>query len=78
MSDSDYDDRKPSGKGNMKPSGKGYHYKKGNCKLIFESTFDCYIMENAPTHIFENQVIPVKINNIAKSFKPNLDTIRVL
>ena len=29
-------------------------------------------------HIFENQIIPVKIHNISKSFKPNLDTIRVL
>ena len=29
-------------------------------------------------NIFENQVIPVRIHNISKSFKPNLDTIRVL
>ena len=53
MSDSDFDDRKPSGKYDMKPSGKGYHYKKGNCKPIFESTFYCYAMDNAPMHIFE-------------------------
>ena len=35
MSDSDVDDRKPSGKGEMKPSGKGYQFKKGNCKPFF-------------------------------------------
>ena len=29
-------------------------------------------------NIFENQVIPVRIHNISKSFKPNLDTIQVL
>ena len=78
MSDSDFDDRKPSGKGNMKPSGKGIMKKRGNCKPAFEPFYDCYSMDDAPMHIFENQVIPVRIHNIAKSFKPNLDTIRVL
>ena len=29
-------------------------------------------------HLFENQIVPVRIHNISKSFKPNLDTIRVL
>ena len=29
-------------------------------------------------HVFENQVIPVRIHNASKKFKPNLDTIRVL
>ena len=29
-------------------------------------------------HIFENHIIPVQIHNILKSFKPKLDTIRVL
>ena len=29
-------------------------------------------------HVFENQVIPVRIHNASKKFKPNLDTICVL
>ena len=29
-------------------------------------------------HVVENQIIPVQIHNISKSFKPKLDTIRVL
>ena len=58
MSDSEYDDRKPSGKGDMKPSGKGYYHTRGNCKPVFEPFFDCYAIDVAPMHIFEKQVIP--------------------
>jgi len=39
---------------------------------------DCYGIDRAPMHIFENQIIPVQIHNISKSFKPKLDTVRVL
>ena len=35
-------------------------------------------MDIAPMNIFENQVIPVGIYNLLKSFRPNLNTIRVL
>ena len=35
-------------------------------------------MDIAPMNIFENQVIPVGIHNLSKSFSPNLATIRVL
>ena len=31
----------------------------------------------APLHIFENQVIPMGIHNLSKSFRPNLNTTRV-
>ena len=57
-----------------KPSGKGSFSWIGNTKL----DFDCYGIEFAPTNIFENQVIPVGIHNLSKSFRPNLATIRVL
>jgi len=35
-------------------------------------------MDIAPLNVFENQVIPVGIHNLSKSFRPNLATIRVL
>jgi len=71
-------DSKPSGKGNYQPSGKGRYYKRGNCKPVFEPYYDCYGIDVAPMHVFENQVIPVRIHNASKKFKPNLHTIRVL
>ena len=77
MADSDFDpndNRKPSGKGKQKSSGKDFAFKKGN----HDTFFDCYGMDIAPLNLFENQVIPVRIHNISKSFSPNLDTIRVL
>ena len=49
ISDSDMDDRKPRGKGDIKLSGKGFQFKKGNCKPYFDSSFDCYAMDNAPS-----------------------------
>jgi len=45
---------------------------------VFVPYYDCYGIDVAPMHVFENQVIPVRIHNASKKFKPNLDTIRVL
>ena len=39
---------------------------------------DPYSLDIAPMNIFENQVIPIGIHNLSKSFRPNLATIRVL
>ena len=38
---------------------------------------DAYCMDVAPFNIFENQIIPVGLHNLSKSFKPNLTTTRV-
>ena len=35
-------------------------------------------MSIAPLNIYENQVIPIGIHNLSKSFRPNMSTIRVL
>ena len=65
------DDRKPSA---TKPSGRGSSFsRRGNTKFM-----DCYSMDIAPMNTFENQIIPVGIHNLSKSFRPNLNTIRVL
>ena len=39
---------------------------------------DPYDMSIAPMNIYENQVLPIGIHNLSKSFRPNLATIRVL
>ena len=39
---------------------------------------DPYDMSIAPMFIYENQVLPIGIHNLSKSFRPNLATIRVL
>ena len=39
---------------------------------------DPYDMSIAPLNIFENQVIPIGLHNLSKSFRPNVSTIRVL
>ena len=39
---------------------------------------DPYGIDIAPLNVFENQVIPVGIHNLSKSFRPNMATIRVL
>ena len=39
---------------------------------------DPYDMFIAPLNIYENQVLPIGIHNLSKSFRPNLATIRVL
>ena len=48
--------------------------RRGNTKF----NLDCYGMDFAPVNIFENQLIPVGIHNISKSFRPNLASIGVL
>ena len=42
------------------------------------SESDPYDMSIAPLNIYENQVLPIGIHNLSKSFRPNLSTIRVL
>ena len=42
-----------------KPGGKGYKNRQGNNK----ENLDCYGMDIAPLHIFENQVIPVEFGD---------------
>ena len=42
-----------------------------------QGEFDAYSMDVAPINIFENQVIPVGLHNLSRSFKPNLTTTRV-
>ena len=39
---------------------------------------DPYGIDIAPLNVFENQVIPVGVHNLSKSFRPNMATIRVL
>ena len=39
---------------------------------------DPYDMSIAPIFIYENQMLPIGIYNLSKSFRPNLATIRVL
>ena len=38
---------------------------------------DAYSMDVAPFNIFKNQIIPVGLHNLSKSFRPNLTTTRV-
>jgi hypothetical protein len=54
--------RRGAGRPNAKPPG----------------MIDPYGIDIAPLNIFENQVIPVGVHNLSKSFRPNLATIRVL
>ena len=39
---------------------------------------DPFDIDIAPMNIFENQVIPVGVHNLSKSFRPNMATIREL
>jgi len=39
---------------------------------------DPYGIDIAPMNIFENQIIPVGVHNLSKTFRPNMATIRVL
>jgi hypothetical protein len=67
----DSDDSKPPA---PKPNGRGSSFsRRGNTKFL-----DCYSMDIASMNTFENQIIPVGIHNLSKSFRPNLNTIRVL
>ena len=43
-----------------------------------EGERDPYALGFAPLNVFENQIIPMGIHNLSKSFRPNLATIRVL
>ena len=49
--------------------GRGYYRNQGE--------IDAYSMDVAPISIFKNQVIPMGLHNLSKSFKPNLATTRV-
>ena len=51
-----------AGRPNSKPSGMN----------------DPYDLDIVPLNVFENQVIPVGVHNLSKSFRPNMATIRVL
>ena len=51
-----------AGRPNYKPSGMN----------------DPYDLDIVPLNVFENQVIPVGVHNLSKSFRPNMATIRVL
>ena len=51
-----------AGRPNSKPSG----------------MIDPYGIDIAPLNVFENQVIPIGIHNLSKTFRPNMATIRVL
>ena len=44
----------------------------------FSGMIDPYGIDIAPLNVFENQVIPIGIHNLSKSFRPNMATIRVL
>ena len=50
-----------AGRPNSKPSGMN----------------DPYDLDIVPLNVFENQVIPIGIHNLSKSFRPNMATIRV-
>ena len=39
---------------------------------------DPYDMSIAPLNLFENQVIPIGLHNLSKSFRPKISTVRVL
>ena len=39
---------------------------------------DPFDIDIAPMNIFENQVVPVGVHNLSKSFRPNMATIRIL
>ena len=44
----------------------------------FSGMIDPYGIDIAPLNVFENQVIPIGIHNLSKSFRPNMATIRVI
>jgi hypothetical protein len=58
--------RQKSGRGDGRPQSKS------------PGMNDPYGIDIAPLNIFENQVIPVGVHNLSKSFRPNMATIRVL
>ena len=60
-------------RGNFQPRGRG---RRPFVRQTGE--IDPYDMHIAPMNIYENQVLPIGIHNLSKSFRPNLATIRVL
>ena len=60
------------GRGNGRGRGRG---RRSFVRKTGES--DPYDMSIAPLNIYENQVIPVGLQNLSKSFRPDLTTIRV-
>ena len=58
--------------------GGGKRGGKSNKSSYKSGETDPYDMTIAPLNIYENQVIPVGLHNLSKSFRPNLSTIRVL
>ena len=60
------DQREKSGRGDGRPQSKS------------PGMNDPYGIDIAPLNIFENQVIPIGVHNLSKSFRPNMATIRVL
>ena len=60
------DRREKSGRGDERPQSKS------------PGMNDPYGIDIAPLNIFENQVIPIGVHNLSKSFRPNMATIRVL
>ena len=61
-----HDRREKSGRGDGRPQSKS------------PGMNDPYGIDIAPLNIFENQVIPIGVHNLSKSFRPNMATIRVL
>ena len=58
--------------------GRGNRGGRSNQSSYKSGETDPYDMTIAPLNIYENQVIPVGLHNLSKSFRPNLSTIRVL
>ena len=58
--------------------GGGYRGGRGGRSSNKSGEIDPYDMTIAPLNIYENQVLPVGLHNLSKSFRPNLSTIRVL
>ena len=57
--------------------GRARHGGRGRGFTRNQGENDAYSMDVAPMNIFENQVIPMGLHNLSKSFKPNLATTRV-
>ena len=58
--------------------GGGYRGGRSGRSSNKSGEIDPYDMTIAPLNIYENQVLPVGLHNLSKSFRPNLSTIRVL
>ena len=56
--------------------GRARHGGRGRGFTRNQGENDAYSMDVAPMNIFENQVIPMGLRNLSKSFKPNLAITR--